>query len=174
MRIEDIDSLPDGMLKDQIRAKTKSKPKSSTRNDFEPTDKPLIMIGIDPGTQTGLSVYDTNKQELIAVKSGTIIEMYYELLEWIESYDHKVRIEDARKRKWFGSNSKAKMQGAGSIKRDCKIWEEICDHHEINYEMVHPIKGATKLDAKTFKKMTGWDKQTNEHKRDSAMLVYGL
>jgi len=36
MRVEDIDSLPDGMLKDQIKAKTKSTPKkSSGRSDFE-------------------------------------------------------------------------------------------------------------------------------------------
>lgn len=137
-------------------------------------DKELLLIGIDPGTQTGLSVYDPKNQELIAVKSGTIIEMYQDLLEWHNDHNVKVRIEDARKRKWFGDRSKFKQQGAGSIKRDCKIWEEICEYHNIRYEMVHPIKGGTKLDAKTFKKTTKWEGFTNEHKRDSAMLVYGL
>jgi hypothetical protein len=36
MRVEDIDSLPDGMLKEQIKAKTKGPTgRSSKRNDFE-------------------------------------------------------------------------------------------------------------------------------------------
>lgn len=135
--------------------------------------KPKILIGIDPGTKTGLSVYDSEDGDLLKVTSGILIEMYYELLVWVNG-KYLIRIEDARKRKWYGSQSNAKIQGAGSIKRDSKIWEEICQYHELNYEMVHPIKGGTKLDANTFKAMTGWEGQTNEHKRDSAMLVYGL
>lgn len=132
-----------------------------------------ILIGIDPGTQTGLSAYDPDKQELIFVKSGSLIEMYHELMEW-EEVVGRIRIEDARKRKWFGNRSKFKQQGAGSIKRDCKIWEEICQFHELPYEMVHPVRGGTKMNAEVFEKITGWEGQTNEHKRDSAMLVFGL
>lgn len=136
------------------------------------TDK--FLVGIDPGTKTGLSIYNKTKGELTAVESGTLIEMYHLLESLDPSSILKVRIEDARKRKWFGNRSNAKAQGAGSIKRDSKLWEEICEYLELPYEMVHPIKGGTKLDADIFKKITGWQGQTNEHKRDSAMLIFGL
>ena len=137
-------------------------------------DEPTYLIGIDPGTDTGLAVYDPNDEKLVAVKSGPLIAMCWEMLSWHNDHAIFVRVEDARKRKWYGKQSNAKAQGAGSIKRDCKIWEEILEYYDINYEMVHPVKGATKLDAETFQSATGWEGQTNEHKRDAGMLVYGL
>ena len=133
-----------------------------------------ILIGIDPGTTTGLSVYSRDRKELLALESGSLIEMYHLFTSYIKLGNVLVRIEDARKRKWYGNRSNAKMQGAGSIKRDSKIWEEICQYHGVDYEMIHPIKGTTKLDAKTFRNITRWEGRTNEHQRDSAMIVYGL
>jgi hypothetical protein len=84
-----------------------------------------------------------------------------------------VIIEDARLRKWYGSNSKDKSQGAGSIKRSCQIWEEFFEsNYTIDYQFVHPIKGGTKLKADAFKKITGYEGSTNEHGRDAAMLIF--
>jgi len=134
-------------------------------------------LGIDPGTQTGLAMWDYTAQQYDEIMSGTLIEMLERIL-WFEDihpdFSWQLRIEDARQRKWYGKNAQAKIKGAGSIERDCSIWEEICEFHQWEYEMVHPIKGGTKWDAKTFKTVTGWSKQTNEHQRDAAMLVYGL
>lgn len=132
-----------------------------------------LMIGIDPGTTTGLALYDSEENRLLKVESGSLIAMYHLFLTWNKKKVVLVRIEDARKRKWFGSQSNTKAQGAGSVKRDSKIWEEVCMYHDIPFEMVHPIKGATKWDAKTFKKVTGWSGRTNGNARDAAMLVYG-
>ncbi len=42
----------------------------------------------------------------------------------------------------------------------------------MTFEMVHPIKGATKLKANFFKKITGITERTNEHSRDAFMLIY--
>jgi len=134
-----------------------------------------ILIGIDPGTTTGFAVYDRIREKIVELESGSLIGIYHGFfLKYTDLGTVKVRIEDARKRKWYGNRSHAKMQGAGSIKRDSKIWEEICQYHGVDYEMIHPIKGATKLDAKTFRNITRWEGRTNEHQRDSAMIVYGL
>lgn len=86
----------------------------------------------------------------------------------------KIRIEDARLRRWFGKTSREVLQGAGSIKRDCKIWEEFFELHDLPFEFVAPKNNKTKLDAKLFSNMTGCKLRTNEHERDAAMLVYGL
>jgi hypothetical protein len=85
-----------------------------------------------------------------------------------------VRVEDARKRKWFGNGANAKHQGAGAIKIQCKQWEQFLLAEGISFEMVAPAKIQTKVDAKKFKMITGWVSRTSNHARDAAMMVYGL
>jgi len=135
--------------------------------------KPHYIIGIDPGTKTGLSVWDTSRKGFDKVASTTIISAMA-FIRGFNITDTKIRIEDARKRTWFGHKSLEVLQGAGSIKRDCQIWEEFCLHYGFEYELVAPKNNKTKLDAKLFARMTGWKEKTNEHSRDSAMLVYGM
>jgi hypothetical protein len=142
----------------------------------------MILIGIDPGVTTGVAFWSTDDKKLLRVKSGTFIEMYSMLCDVFLSNDMNVplsrsfffRIEDARKRKWYGSKSNAKAQGAGSVKRDSKIWQEVCEFHDWDYHMIHPIKGATKWDSDKFNRVTGWEGRTNQNARDAAMMVYGL
>lgn len=92
--------------------------------------------------------------------------------------DIHLRVEDSRLRRWFGENTKGKDQGAGSIKRDCKIWEDFLvtlkevSEGKITFDFIHPIKGGTKIDASLFKKITGIQKRTNEHGRDAYMLIH--
>lgn len=84
-----------------------------------------------------------------------------------------VLFEDARQRKWFGADSNAKMQGAGSVKRDASIWEEFCTDYQIAFRALPPAKGGTKLNPDYFKALTGWRGKTSEHARDAAMIVFG-
>jgi hypothetical protein len=53
-----------------------------------------------------------------------------------------------------------------------KLLAEYMDRNEIPYTLVRPT--SSKVDAKLFKKITGWDGgRTNPEKRDAAMLVWG-
>jgi len=132
-----------------------------------------FIIGIDSGTKTGIAVLDTATQTFRMIDTVAIHQALHIVGEMAEQYSLGVIVEDARKRKWFGKNSNAKMQGAGSIKRDCKIWEDFLKDYKIPYEMQEPKKGMTKMDKQAFAKLTGFDKQTSEHSRDAAMLVFG-
>lgn len=40
-----------------------------------------------------------------------------------------------------------KLQGVGSVKRDCVIWDEFCKDKKIEYYMQHPKHNVTKLTA---------------------------
>ena len=140
----------------------------------------MIYMGIDPGTVTGLALWQSQAKSL-ELYSGTFIEIYARLINGFSIAppdDYLIRIEDARLRKWYGPRDgpgqTGKLQGAGSIKRDCTIWEEVCIFHGWNYRMVHPIKGGTKWSAAAFKAATGYQGRTNGHVRDAAMLVYNL
>lgn len=136
----------------------------------------MILFGIDCGVTTGVGVWDARHKEVLDIKTGTLPEMYGYIRRFAETFndDFVLRIEDARKRKWFGNNSNSKIQGAGSIKRDSQLWEQICEYEGWKYQLIHPIKGATKLKHEQFCRITKWDGRTNEHGRDATMLVYGL
>lgn len=139
--------------------------------------KARYIIGIDPGTNTGVAMWDRERKELKYSKSFKIhqaIEMVQGTFknEKFDESDFFFRIEDARLRKWFGKSTKGKDQGAGSIKRDCSIWEDFMKDWGFNYEMVNPKYQTTKLSAEQFKNLTGWEGKTNEHGRDAAMLCY--
>jgi len=130
------------------------------------------LIGLDPGVETGFAVWDGKK--LIMVESDMIHKVMQKIKNWSEEYKLLIRLEDARKRNWFGESGREQLQGAGSIKRDCKIWEDFLTDNKIPFELVAPRNNKTKIDANVFKKITGWKNQTNEHNRDAAMLVFGF
>ena len=137
-------------------------------------------IGIDTGTHTGLAVWNAKERKLDQIKTVkihiamSIIQSYIQSSKLgLENQSVFIRVEDARMRKWFGKNSNAKLQGAGSVKRDCTIWEDFLTDLGANFEMVSPANNKTKLNAEQFKRITKYSGQTNEHNRDAAMLVYG-
>ena len=135
-----------------------------------------LAIGIDPGVKTGIAVAVDGKLQSVA--SATITAAMQMVLA-VKDQGPMVYIEDARKRSWFGKMDAevakygaAVREGAGSVKRDCGIWEQFCIEQKIAYQLVHPAANATKLDAETFNRITGWRAKTNEHGRDAAMLVH--
>lgn len=154
--------------------RTKVNKKVSTDFCKHFSDKPsaTLIVGIDPGLNTGFSIFDQAEGELTKVCSMMIHEAFAYIL-LIKDQIKLVRFEDARQRKKFGERSDSKLQGAGSIKRDSKIWEDFLTSHKINFQMIAPVNIRTKVDADRFKTITGWDKPTNNHGRDAAMIVYG-
>ena len=153
------------------------KNKFSTRHKVLPYE---VIIGIDCGVKTGFAVWEMRNKKLVQVETTSI----HTALERVRTFEHYfpkailVRIEDARQRKWFGNSeashqkATAKQQGAGSVKRDARIWEDAMTDWEIAFEMVNPDSNKTKVKEDMFQKMTGWDKRTSSHGRDAAMLVF--
>lgn len=137
----------------------------------------MIYIGIDPGTKTGIAVWDKYANNFRKIETTGIVRAMmdiYDLHDYEASGLIEVVIEDARKRKWFGNSGREKLQGAGSIKRDCAIWEEFCKEIGVQYRFVAPKDIRTKLKSDSFKNITKWNGKTDQHGRDAAMLVYGI
>ena len=132
-------------------------------------------IGIDTGVHTGYAVWDIEAQRLLSCKTMQI-DMAMELVRFISSSKKNtlVIIEDARLRKFFkGENMAAKQQGAGSIKRDAKIWEDYLTRLRIDFKLVNPTSQKTKITSEYFKKISKFEGRTSNHARDAAMLVLG-
>ena len=139
----------------------------------------MIYIGIDPGVKTGVALWDGKEGALLYVYTLRIDEAIALADSWHKYYgDIKVIVEDARQRKWIPREKnlaefKGRAMGAGSVKRDCQIWEDFLLAHGIKYEMVAPQQGATKWTADTFARITGYTGRTSNHGRDAAVLVFG-
>jgi hypothetical protein len=131
-------------------------------------------IGIDPGTKTGVAIWHRPSRELIVVETMMIHKAMELVRRHLEAAGGvRVVIEDARKRKWFGDNAASKQQGAGSIKRDVSIWEDALKDWGIDFELVAPKKGLTKVTPERFQLLTGYKGRTSNHSRDAALLVVG-
>ena len=109
-----------------------------------------IFIGIDPGVNTGLAVWDTEKRALRFVDTLSILEAmsYIKTFREVISPDCRIVFEDARKRQWLPrernlSEYRGKLMGAGSVKRDCEIWEEFCKRVGVPFDAAPgPPNGA--------------------------------
>lgn len=144
----------------------------------------MYYVGIDTGTHTGYAVWDNFKRRFVTIEELPIHQALRRVLELREQAAQEgtkicVRVEDARKRTWFGApmsreEERKKLQGVGMVKRDCNIWEAFLEDEGFDFQMVAPKNNATKLKAPQFKAITGYEGQTNEHKRDAAMLVFGF
>ena len=131
------------------------------------------IIGIDPGVKTGIAC--KHNGEILWANTLTIWQLFEQLdAPGYGGPNHNVLyvIEDARKRKWFGSNSASKVQGAGWIKVFCGQIEAYMKERGKKHRMIAPIKGGTKLTASMVKKITGFDQVTNEHERDAIMIAW--
>lgn len=141
----------------------------------------VILAGIDPGVTTGVAVWLPTEKRLRTVDSMTITKAMRWVLEdaSIVADPHGgllVVWEDCRKHRVFGAGQRnaGALQGVGSVKRDCGIWEEFLTDNRIPNISRRPRSTRTKLKADQFKAATGWDKPSNNHGRDAAMLVAGV
>lgn len=143
-----------------------------------PAGKSLVVVGLDPGVETGYAVWSESEQVLVEVRTLKIHEAMDRVLHLKPDL---VIFEDARQRTWYeGRDQNQKKygagvrEGAGSVKRDCLIWEEFLTALNIPFIARGPIAKATKWDPKKFELVTGWKGRTSTHARDAAVLVYGM
>lgn len=137
----------------------------------------MIYIGIDTGTHTGFAVWDSTHRKFLRVDTLSIHEALFEVKALHEGGEPMMVIfEDARQRKWYGNDERkvrAKLKGAGSVERDCSIWDDFLTAYHISFRAVPPRKGMTKVSPTYFEQVTKWKGRTSEHARDAAMLVVG-
>jgi hypothetical protein len=130
-------------------------------------------IGIDPGVKTGIAVWDKKERKFIEMYTTDIMTAWSK----IQTYkgDSVVVVEDPHLRTWFGKSSVEKYQGAGSIKRDFKIWKSLLDTTEWPYRTIAPKEVQHIGNHAYFKALTRCDMpRSSQHARDAAMMVYGV
>jgi hypothetical protein len=141
-----------------------------------------LVIGLDPGDQTGFALWSRYTKKLEEVRTLKIhkaqdaVRMLYQRANRSRIL---VRMEDARLRQYLpkeknNAEYRGKLMGAGSIKRDCTIWEDFLKDERVDLDPVAPAAHKTKWTAEYFVTVTGWSGRTSEHARDAAVLVFGF
>lgn len=143
-------------------------------------NKPRYFVGVDTGVNTGVAVWDRLEQKFLSIETMMIHQAFLLIIEMKNNCDcdFMVVVEDARKRKFDKGLTKDKLQGAGSVKRDAKAWEDFLKDCKIPFQMVAPRAQLNKIaefkNLKLWAVNTRWTKQTSEHARCAAMLVFKM
>jgi len=133
-------------------------------------------IGIDPGVKTGFCVWSKEDQRIRHLRTVPIHEAMEAVKYWHTTNPGQVLVvvEDARQATYGRKDDMHKAQGAGSVKRDCSIWQAYLEYLKVDYRTTRPKKSTTKLSADAFKKLTQFTGITSSHARDACMLVFGF
>ena len=134
-----------------------------------------LLIGIDPGTHTGIATYDPEKKVLL-LDTLKLHEAFRQMRQLNQFWDLEVIIENPNLWTHFQNrkDARAKLQGAGSVKRDYSAWVEFLQDYKIPFTGIRPDKTRNLYakDQSFFKKLTGYTKRCSEHARVAALLVW--
>lgn len=148
-----------------------------------------IVIGIDPGQNTGFAVWDSFEKKFISLLTVSFWEAI-SLLQQAKTREDiglcrlEVVVEDVTQNKPIfmkENRSKSGVKGfsriasnVGMNKRDCQLLIQWCEVNGVKVVTVKPTKKSlTKLDAESFLKITKYSSSTSQHARDAGMLVFG-
>jgi hypothetical protein len=133
----------------------------------------MRVIGLDPGKQTGVAVFDGGQLTRIFTTSP---DRLMELLD--DNKPDVVVFEDSRMQghTWSRNTSPAGMRkiarNVGQIDAWCELILHLCAHRNIAVVSVSPKGKGRKIGASAFAMNTGWVARTNQHGRDAAMVAW--
>lgn len=137
--------------------------------------RPILRIGIDPGTNTGFAIWNPILKAFTEVSTLKIHHALLRIQFLSTTYTVEVYCENPNTWVEFKEQSRKhsdmRRQGAGSIKRDFSIWRDFCKDLGIAFFPVSLHKTMKKLPPEAFVQYTGWFSRTSVHARDAAMLV---
>lgn len=137
------------------------------------SDKHRTIIGLDPGTNTGVAIYiDGRLSELSTIDP-------FEIQEFLGySCADRVVFEDSRLISYMFTTVKSRpaalkmARNVGEVDAWCKLIIAVCDQLKIPAHGISPKGKGAKLDADAFKRLTGWDGPSNQHTRDAASIAW--
>jgi len=144
-----------------------------------PTKRYKHYIGIDPGTHTGIAVWNVEEQKL----EDYFTSVFWGCIDYLKGAvvvleGLRVLVEDPNQIKptfnrWQSRRvNETISQRVGMNKRDAQLILEFCERNLIDAAGVKPE--TTKWTAQMLKEITGIDKRTSQHTRDAIKLVWGL
>jgi hypothetical protein len=138
--------------------------------------KPLLLIGIDPGRNTGFAVFNPANKALV-LRTLKLHKGFEHVSQLLNFFSVEVDIEDPNLWTHFASTDKkvmARIKGVGSVMRDFSAWVDFFEEYNIPFRKRRPDKTRNSFayDEQLFRKITGYTGRCSEHARVAAMLVW--
>jgi hypothetical protein len=139
-----------------------------------------LVIGIDPGVNTGFAVYDRAVKELTALKKITFWEAYEYFsihAKGNENQIYRVVVEVPNTKKVWGDPKRKYNVGRNNRESGlladgiARLGFAVTRQHPLG--KLKPIKNGMTAHER-FCRITGWTGSTNEHTRDAGMLCFGF
>jgi hypothetical protein len=140
--------------------------------------RPIYVIGIDPGVNTGLAVYNIPRGGLDEVTTTDFWEAYEYVTRVYEQVNTLLVIEDASlnaptfRKKGNGSVQDRLCRNVGGVQRESQLL--IAGFERAGYIVIRERPTQAKWDDAAFRAITGWDVKESAHGRDAARLCYGM
>lgn len=132
-----------------------------------------IVIGIDPDVdKCGVGMRSRDGMTLISLELWNVFTLISRLQRTHDVIPIEVVIEryDGKNRSWHGGGKGS----AFDVGRNAEIANQIvkyCEAHKIKYRTIQP-KGYSKINAADFKRLTGYEGQTNKDTRVGGLIAY--
>lgn len=132
-----------------------------------------LILGIDPGSNTGLATYIGGKLVHLDTIAPVEIAARIELAR-----PARVVFEDSRLLSYTWTQVKSRpaalkmARNVGEVDAWCKLIVAVCDQFAIPAHGISPKGKGAKVNAERFEQVTGWTGASNEHTRDAAMVAW--
>ena len=142
-----------------------------------------VVIGIDPGQQTGVALYRAGLLDSLLTLDPWDITAFIEHQRGAWGVN-RVIFEDSRLQSHiFSAHKPGKRvlshpeqlkvaRNVGQIDGWCHLIFNVCAERGINCHGISPANKGEKLDHKQFQSVTGWTAKSNQHERDAAMVAW--
>ena len=133
----------------------------------------MIILGLDPGANTGIAVYSAGQLQTLHTISPHHIPEFIR-----DSGAKRVIFEDSRLTSYVFTTVKSRpvalsmARKVGQVDAWCLLIQLVCSDLDISGHGISPKQKGAKLDAKEFARTTGWLAKSNEHERDGAMVAW--
>lgn len=133
----------------------------------------MLILGIDPGSHTGLATYIGGKLVHLDTIAPVEIAARIELAR-----PARVVFEDSRLLSYTWTTIKSRpaalkmARNVGEVDAWCKLIVAVCAKFDIPAHGISPTRKGAKVDAERFAALTGWTGASNEHTRDAAMVAW--
>lgn len=133
----------------------------------------MLILGIDPGSNTGLATYIFGKLVHLDTIAPVEIAARIELAR-----PARVVFEDSRLLSYTWTTIKSRpaalkmARNVGEVDAWCKLIVAVCEQFAIPAHGISPKGKGAKVGAEQFTRITGWDERSNEHERDAAMVAW--
>lgn len=144
----------------------------------QPTKR--YCIGVDPGRNTGVAVYDRQTDDIILARTVGFWALFREVLSHYPPDQADVIVEDARlnkptfaKENDAGDRKREKIsRNVGSVQAESRLIIEGLRLMGYNVKAIRPL--GEKWDARTVERITGYSGRISEHARDAIRFCYGV